>query len=155
LKQLFKIFLFLTVFSIVFYSCSKDETTTLPYTQIEKDINVLVNQHRVSVGKNSLILNTIIYNEAKGHSNNMATGKVPYSHDGSNARFDTIRKYFGGSSYGENVAMGYTTAQLVVNAWLASTGHKQNIEGDFNYTAIGVATSSNGTNYFTQIFIKK
>ena len=156
MKSIVKILLFVSVLTIVCFSCSKDDTTTSePYTQMERDINSLVNQHRISIGKSALTMNLVIYSQAKEHSTNMATGKVPYSHDGSGARFDYIIANFGGTAYGENVAMGYTTAQAVVDGWLNSTLHKQNIEYDFNYTAIGVATSSNGTIYFTQIFIKK
>ncbi len=47
-------------------------------------------------------------------------------------------------------------AGAAVNAWLASTGHRQNIEGDYHLTGVGVASPDNDslTFYFTQIFIK-
>jgi uncharacterized protein YkwD len=39
---------------------------------------------------------------------------------------------------GENIAMGQRTPQEVMNAWMNSTGHRQNILSP-NYTKIGVA----------------
>ena len=34
-------------------------------------------------------------------------------------------------------------------------GHLANIVGDFNLSAMGIAKASDGSLYFTQIFIKK
>ena len=86
----------------------------------------------------------------------MATGVVAFGHDGASDRYASIQKDLGVTLFAENVAMGKnTTAQQVLDAWLASPDHKQNIEGDFNYTAIGVSVSSDGTSYVTQIFVKK
>ncbi|WP_231590801.1 CAP domain-containing protein [Hymenobacter terrenus] len=46
------------------------------------------------------------------------------------------------------------TAADFVNGWLNSPGHRANIEGNFTRTGIGVATSSTGRIYSTQIFIR-
>jgi uncharacterized protein YkwD len=155
MKKVLQKILVISVVLVISFSCSKDEEGE-PYSQIEKDINTLVNQHRASIGKSALTLNTTIYNEAKGHSNNMAAGTVPYGHDGYTERFSRIQKSFGGTFFAENVAMGTkVTAKTVVDTWLASPTHKENIEGDFNYTAIGVSVSSSNISYCTQIFIKK
>jgi uncharacterized protein YkwD len=44
------------------------------------------------------------------------------------------------ATWGENIAMGYTTAQTVVDGWLASPGHRANIErADYVATGVGVA----------------
>ncbi len=55
---------------------------------------------------------------------------------------------------GENIASGQRTAQAVVTAWMNSEGHRKNILNP-NFTEIGVgyATKSNGTPYWTQMFI--
>lgn len=53
--------------------------------------------------------------------------------------FDMIKSF--GISYksaGENIAAGQTTPQQVVNSWMNSSGHRQNILNP-NYTHIGVA----------------
>ena len=53
---------------------------------------------------------------------------------------------------GENVAYGYTPAQ-VTRAWLDSKGHRANIlRTAFTHIGIGVACSDKGRPYFTQVF---
>ena len=86
----------------------------------------------------------------------MATGKTPLGHDGFNSRIQRISSQLGKvNRSAENVAYGSRTAKDVVNGWLSSPGHRQNIEGDFNLTGIGVARNSRGEFYFTQLFIRK
>lgn len=60
---------------------------------------------------------------------------------------------YAGGAWGENVAYGYPSAEAVVAAWLASPGHRANIENG-RFTAIGVAaaTSAGGAVYWAQEF---
>ena len=53
----------------------------------------------------------------------------------------------------ENVAFGSTSAREVVDNWLKSPDHKENIEGPYTLSGIGIAADRNGALYFTQIFI--
>ena len=57
-------------------------------------------------------------------------------------------------SAGENIAYGQRTPEEVMNAWMNSQGHRENILNS-RYTSIGVGCyqSSNGTLYWTQLFI--
>lgn len=59
------------------------------------------------------------------------------------------------SAAGENIAMGQTTAEAVMNGWMNSPGHRSNILNP-TYTEIGVglAKDSAGRCYWTQMFIK-
>ena len=50
---------------------------------------------------------------------------------------------------GENIAMGYSTAEAVVNAWMNSESHRANILNG-TYTQIGVGEAGG---YWTQWFI--
>jgi uncharacterized protein YkwD len=52
---------------------------------------------------------------------------------------------------GENIAMGYQTPDAVVEAWIDSEGHRENILNE-NFTQIGVGYVSDGK-YWTQEFI--
>ena len=52
-------------------------------------------------------------------------------------------------SAGENIAKGYTSAEAVVNAWMASPSHKANILSS-NYTSMGIGYVDG---YWTQWFI--
>lgn len=68
--------------------------------------------------------------------------------------FDMMKQF--GIRYtaaGENIAMGQRTPEQVVNAWMNSTGHRQNILST-QYTHIGVGYVALG-NYWTQMFIRK
>jgi uncharacterized YkwD family protein/spore coat assembly protein SafA len=55
------------------------------------------------------------------------------------------------SSAAENIAMGYSTPQQVVNGWMGSPGHRANILNP-SYTQIGVGYCADG-NYWSQMFI--
>lgn len=55
-------------------------------------------------------------------------------------------------SAGENIAWGQTSPEAVMNAWMNSEGHRNNILAS-KYTTIGVGCcKSGGTFYWTQIF---
>ena len=54
---------------------------------------------------------------------------------------------------GENLAMGYTSASEVVEAWMNSEGHRENIlESRFDRIGISHYVDSNGIHYWTQLF---
>ncbi|TLS37660.1 SafA/ExsA family spore coat assembly protein [Pseudalkalibacillus caeni] len=59
-------------------------------------------------------------------------------------------------SAGENIAAGQRTPQEVVNAWMNSKGHRENILKS-GYTHIGVGYVKGGSygHYWTQMFISK
>ena len=58
------------------------------------------------------------------------------------------------AAYGENIAMGQRTADKVMAAWMASSGHRANILRP-SYGSIGVcAVISGGVTYWVQLFGK-
>jgi uncharacterized protein YkwD len=122
-------------------------------TAYDDQILQLINDHRASIGKPALVKNQVIWQQANSHSLDMASGRVPFGHDGFEARIAAIRAALGaGGSAAENVAMGYNSAAAVVNAWLGSAGHRANIEGNSTRTGISAVQTSTGTWYYTQIF---
>ena len=122
-------------------------------TAFDGQVLALVNDHRRSIGKPPLAMNQVIWEQAYGHSQNMAIKKVPFGHDGFEARISAIRAALGsGGSAGENVAMGYLSAASVVSAWLNSPGHRANIESNATRTGVSAVKSSTGDWYFTQVF---
>ena len=130
-------------------------TTTL--ATIEQAIHTQVNQYRASRGLSPLSLDSRISQQARIHSQNMASGTVPFSHEGFSQRVQAIATVIAYSGAAENVAynQGYADpATQAVQGWLKSTGHRQNIEGQYNLTGIGVAKNAKGEYYFTQIFIR-
>jgi uncharacterized protein YkwD len=53
----------------------------------------------------------------------------------------------------ENIAWGYHSAQEVVDAWMASPGHRANILNcETRSIGTGVSYSFDGTPYYTQVF---
>ncbi|BDI19932.1 hypothetical protein ANSO36C_57340 [Nostoc cf. commune SO-36] len=57
----------------------------------------------------------------------------------------------------KNVAynQGYTDpATTAVQGWLKSPGHLTNIKGNYEKTGIGIATTSKGKVFLTQIFLR-
>ena len=122
-------------------------------TAYDDEILQLINNHRLSIGKPALAKSQVIWEQANGHSRNMASGTVPFGHDGFDARVAAIRAALGsGGSAAENVAMGFSSAAAVVNGWLGSAGHRANIEGNSTRTGISAVKSSGGTWYYTQMF---
>ena len=49
----------------------------------------------------------------------------------------------------ENVGFGYRTSEAVVEAWIKSEGHRENIEGSNTHFGISVDQDQNGKKYFT------
>ena len=76
----------------------------------------------------------------------MASGRTPLGHEGFSSRIQSISNQLGGpiTRSAENVAYGSKSAKEVVSNWLNSPGHRQNIEGEFNLTGIGVARNKRG-----------
>ena len=147
-------------------SCSSDssevETTnaslqkvvSYSYNSIELETMDLINAHRVSKGLNPLQkINHMSY-KSEEHDNYMIANNV-VNHNDFSARSENIMQTLGATSVSENIAYNYNTPQAVLNAWLASPGHKENIEG--NFTHFGIAIKENpatGKKYYTNIFAK-
>lgn len=116
-----------------------------------------VNEYRVSQNLSPLKLNSTMSQLSQQHSQNMATGKVPFSHEGAEQRFEKISNTISYQKIAENVGYnsGYSNpAEQVVEGWIKSDGHRKNMLGDYNLTGIGVAKNPEGEYYFTQIFVK-
>ena len=120
---------------------------------IVDDIFNLVNDHRKRMEMPSLKRSDIADNLAKEHSIYMID-QNEISHDGFNSRFQELQQNANASSAGENVASGYQNAESVMQAWLASSGHKANIEGDYTHIGLAAVENDQGTFYYTQIFYK-
>lgn len=128
------------------------ETSTIA-PGLERDVLYYVNKHRESKGLSALSFHPVISEEARKHSTDMASKRVPFGHDGLTIRTRIITsKVASVNMVSENVARGSLTAQQVVNLWLKSPGHRKNIEGKYRYTGIGVARDRKSELYFTQIF---
>lgn len=150
------------VFLLFLTSCSSDNSPTAPKpvsskSEMAQQVHSLINNYRKSNGLSSLRYSDSIAAIALTHSQNMANGSVPFSHDGFSDRAQQIAKIASITSAAENVAWnrGYNDpAQTAVDGWIDSEGHLKNIIGDYNTTGVGVAVNDDGEYYFTQLFAK-
>ncbi len=133
-------------------------STSSQYAAMEQSVHQQINQYRKSRNLPPLTLNAQITEQARLHSADMASGRVPFSHNGFEGRVRAIAQSIAYRSAAENVAynQGYSNpGEQAVEGWLKSTGHRQNIEGNYDLTGIGITKNAKGEYYFTQIFIKR
>jgi uncharacterized protein YkwD len=131
-----------------------DSGDRLSTAELEARIFKLVNDHRLSIGRKALVWNDAMANEERAHSQAMASGQVPLGHQGLDARIADINKIIPWSLISENVASALS-AEDALDAWLKSPEHKAIIEGDYEFTGVGVAKDPDGLlYYFSQMFIK-
>ncbi|MDX1544541.1 MAG: CAP domain-containing protein [Christiangramia sp.] len=149
-------------------SCSKDniEDDVTPYNQvvtnkaeytyspIEVEILEDLNIYRKALGLSELKPLAELSIESEDHNEYMIQ-KGTVSHENFSQRASYLMNQVGAKTVSENVAFGYRTADAVINAWLKSKGHKDNIEADHTHFGISVRQDADGKNYFTNIFIKK
>ena len=121
---------------------------------IELEILDLINEHRLSLGLNSLEDMSIVKSVAYSHTDYMVDNDI-VSHDNFYTRSDYLKSNIGAKKVSENVAYGYGTAEGVVNAWIKSESHKANLEGDYTNFDISAEKNADGRWYYTNIFIKK
>jgi uncharacterized protein YkwD len=125
---------------------------------LERQLVQLVNQHRTARGLPVLTLDSHVTREARRHSTEMARGATPFGHAGFADRIAALRRVMSCGSAAENVAssLGYQSpAPDIMRGWLASSGHRKNIEGAYDTTGVGVARSRTGKLFVTQIFIDR
>lgn len=124
-------------------------------SQMAQQVINLTNVERKKNGLPPLTGDSSLSRVAQTKTNDMQA-KHYFSHTSPTygSPFDMMRDF--GVTYksaGENIAMGQTTAQQVVTAWMNSEGHRKNILSP-SYTNIGVGFTSNG-NYWSQMFVGK
>lgn len=130
-------------------------STNFKTSELEKSVFEQINEYRASRRLPKLNLDAKISKQARIHSQNMARGKVPFSHKGFEKRVNIIPIRY--QSAAENVAFnqGYDNpAAEAVRGWIKSPGHLVNLKGNYNLTGIGVAANQDGEVYLTQIFIR-
>ncbi|WP_308219324.1 CAP domain-containing protein [Flavobacterium sp. NRK F10] len=156
--------LFALLFTIVLTSCSaesvEDSITTTEtqknYSHSNEELEVLdlINTYRVNQGLTPLSIIEHISYKSNEHNNYMVSVNA-VNHDGFEQRKVNFENVLGAYRVGENVAFGYSSPQSVVNAWIASSGHLSNIEGDYTHFGISITLDAEGQKYYTNMFIKK
>jgi len=112
----------------------------------------LMNQHRIDVGCPALTWNADVAAVAQAHSEDMlARDFFAHTNPDGDSPFDRLANAgIGFSAAAENIAYGYPTPEAVLAAWLASDGHRANIE-NCALTEHGVGLQDT---YWTHLFIR-
>ncbi len=136
-------------------AASQPTQTTSAVSAFEKKVVELTNAERAKQGLAPLTLDTELSKVARTKSQDMKD-KNYFDHNSPTygSPFDMMKSF--GISYksaGENIAMGQTSPEQVVQAWMDSPGHRENIMNS-SFTHIGVGHVASG-NYWTQMFIGK
>lgn len=117
----------------------------------------LVNSYRATLGLRPLVLVRALQASAVWKARHMARYSYMAHPDPAPpvARSPAERMEACGvtGGWGENIAAGYPSASSVVDAWLASPGHRANIENP-SFVGIGsaAAASSSGAIYWAHVF---
>ena len=132
-----------------------DTTVSSSNLTYEQKVVELVNVERQKAGLSTLKMDSAISNVARAKSKDMAVNNY-FAHQSPTygSAGDMLRQYgISWSAWGENIASGQRTPEIVVNAWMNSPGHRANIlSNNFSKIGVGYVTNSNGTPYWTQIF---
>jgi len=131
----------------------ENEKVTVDAVKMEEELLNLVNDHRESLGLNTLENSPPAHKYAEEHNAYMIS-KNSLSHDNFESRAAKISEETDAQFISENVARYYTSAQKTIDAWVESSSHKQAMEGDFSHTTLSIQLDKDGRPYFTQIFIK-
>ena len=123
----------------------------------EQEVFNLINQQRTNNGLQALKIDKEVQNVARIKAKDMVDNNY-FSHTSPTygSPFDMLNSfkvYY--KTAGENIA-GNSSNSGAVNAWMNSSGHKANIlNGNFNYTGIGVMKGSQYGKIYVQMFIGK
>lgn len=128
---------------------------------LEQQVRDLVNAHRATLGLQPVAALGTLTGAAEWKARHMAqyVPPMPFGHDDQSppiARpwYERLHDNGYASNFaGENIAWGQPTPASVMDAWLNSPGHRQNIE-TAAWTALGVGAAHNaaGTMYWAQDF---
>lgn len=128
---------------------------------LEREVFELINRKRAQNNLQPLIWSERAAQVARLHSRNMASYNF-FSHVGVDGKRVDGRADASGlgnwRQIGENIAYnrGFNDpVESVVESWMRSPGHRQNLLGGWKESGVGITISSDGRYYFTQVFIKK
>lgn len=123
----------------------------------EKEVFNLINKQRTNNGLQALKIDDEVQRVARIKAEDMVSNNY-FSHTSSTygSPFDMLKSFkISYKTAGENIAAN-SSNNGAVNSWMNSSGHKANIlNSSFNYTGIGVVSSSKYGKIFVQMFVGK
>ena len=126
------------------------------FSKEQVEVLNLVNKERKANSLKPLTLNKELSNVANIKSRDMIEkGYFDHTSPTYGSPFDMMKKFnISYNTAGENIAMGQKTPSEVMNSWMNSSGHRANIlNSTYTELGVGIQKDSNGTIYWTQMFI--
>ena len=130
--------------------------------QFDRKILNLVNQERSTVGLDPLAIDSQLDTAANLHTDEMVQAdRMSHQLPGEAGLGDRVSDTgYNWSRLAENVAAGYTTPEAVVDGWMNSPKHRQNIlNPEFTHMGVGydnapddIPNSYDTDIYWTQVF---
>ena len=136
---------------------SGQTTTTASMNADEKEVFDLINKQRTNNGLQALKVDNKVQRVARIKAQDMVDNNY-FAHESPiyGSPFNMLKNFkISYKTAGENIAANSSNSGAVTS-WMNSSGHKANIlNSNFNYTGIGVVSSSKYGKIFVQMFIGK
>ena len=129
--------------------------STASLSSDEKEVFDLINKQRAQNGLSALKIDAEVQRVARIKAQDMVDNNY-FAHESPTygTPFQMLKSFkISYNTAGENIA-GNSSNSAAVNAWMNSSGHKANIlNGNYNYTGIGVVSSAKYGKVYVQMFI--
>ena len=116
-----------------------------------------LNQSRLAAGLQPLRCDAKAAAVARAHSQDMCSRRY-FSHLTPEGTSPAGRLRLAGMTFrgaGENIAVGYRSAEAVHTGWMQSTGHRRNIlDASWTGVGVGLVQCEGRTPYWTQVFVR-
>lgn len=128
--------------------------------RVASHVHRVVNQYRATIRRSTLSRKAELDKIAQGHAEDVAAGRVPFSHEGFKQRVEAVKPYarfpyrVAENLYGV-VNPAQKVAPMALKGWIDSPGHHVNLKGKFLFTGIGVAQSPSGEWIVCQLYVGK
>lgn len=144
--------------TLVFIILILNATILLGQSSNEQKAKILfteINQKRMEHNLDPLIYDSKIAVIAYTHSKYMRLNNV-LNHHSFKERFRRAQTIYKINKIGENCHKFWKFRPVIIaDDFMNSPGHRANILGDFTHTGIAIVEREDGTDFITQIFVKK
>jgi uncharacterized protein YkwD len=116
----------------------------------ESEVFKLVNQERTKSGLSAYECGPLGTKVAHDYAQLMCD-KNHFDHTGPDGSSPFERMQRGGINFqtaGENIAAGQDSPPSVMESWMSSSGHRENIMGDFKYIGVGYVPCPGGWGHY-------
>ncbi len=123
---------------------------------LERELYNLVNQYREINQLNQLIWSNTISKQCRYHSNDIASGQIPFGHFGNEIRLFKIRHAFPNAIVAELIYQQNSNHQFsekAIDSWKNNQFGNETLTGNYQRIGIGIARSESDNYIVTMILI--